>query len=250
MTNPISTSQRLHESLGEIIAATEPGERLLSEPKLAQELGVSRSSLREAMRTFETQGLIHRRQGSGTYVVHPTHVFESGLEVLESIETMAQRIGLTVLMGDLIVEKRPVTEDEAKTFGLTNDSNVLQLSRIILADESPIAFLVDIVPEDILSKSELKTGFSGSVLDLLLRRQSPTITSSRSEINAVTAPKGVGRALGIQRGDVLLRFEAHLYTTSGRVVDCSFSYFLPGYFRFHIVRRVGQIGISNTVTKD
>ena len=39
------------------------------------------------MRTFETQGLIRRRQGSGTYVVHPAQVMESGLEVLEWMAT-------------------------------------------------------------------------------------------------------------------------------------------------------------------
>jgi GntR family transcriptional regulator len=49
----------------------------------------------------------------------------------------------------------------------------------------------------------------------------------------------VARALQIQRGDVLLRFEAFLYDISGRVVDYSFSYFLPGVFRFHVVRKVG-----------
>jgi GntR family transcriptional regulator len=46
--------------------------------------------------------------------------------------------------------------------------------------------------------------------------------------------------MGIQRGDVLLRFNAHLHTTDGRVVDYSYSYFLPGYFRFHVVRRVNK----------
>jgi GntR family transcriptional regulator len=46
------------------------------------------------------------------------------------------------------------------------------------------------------------------------------------------------KALGLQRGDVLLRFIAQLYDTSGRVVDYSYSYFLPGYFKFHIVRKV------------
>lgn len=247
MTNPTSTSQRLHESLGDIISAAKPGERLPSEPKLARQLGVSRASLREAMRTFETQGMIHRRQGSGTFVVHPTHVFESGLEVLESIETMAQRIGLAVLMGDFIVEQRSPTEDEVNLFGITGDSNVMQLSRIIIADERPVAYLIDILPEGILSKIDLKTEFSGSVLDLLLRRESPAITSSRSEINAVNASREVARALGIQRGDVLIRIEANLYTNSGQVVDFSYSYFLPGYFRFHIVRRVRQIATGITV---
>ncbi len=49
----------------------------------------------------------------------------------------------------------------------------------------------------------------------------------------------MARALQIQRDDVLLHFVAYLYSNDGRVVDYSFSYFLPGYFRFHVVRKVG-----------
>ena len=77
------------------------------------------------------------------------------------------------------------------------------------------------------------------MLDLLLRRGYPTLVSSRCEINADTAKNEVAKALLIQRGDVLLRFIAYLYSTNGRVVDYSYSYFLPGYFSFHVIRRVG-----------
>src|SRR3990172_12062856 len=101
-----SLFNRLHTSLGELIAATDPGERLPTEPKLATMLGVSRATLREAMRTFETQGLIQRRQGVGTFVVRPAGVMETGLELLESIESMAERGGLSVRLGAYEVERR------------------------------------------------------------------------------------------------------------------------------------------------
>ncbi len=112
---------------------------------------------------------------------------------------------------------------------------------VIRVEDRPVAFLVDTLPNDILKSEELNEDFNGSVLDLLLERGSPSLLTSRTEINAVTASSEVARALGIQRGDVLLRFIAFLYTTSGQIVDYSHSYFLPGYFRFHVVRRVGQI---------
>ena len=112
------SSQRLHEYLRNLIAAAKPGDKLPSEPQLARSLGVARATLREAMRTFETQGLLYRRQGSGTYVSHPTHVLDSGLEVLESIETLAERIGLEVKMEELKVELRPGTEEELSALGL------------------------------------------------------------------------------------------------------------------------------------
>jgi GntR family transcriptional regulator len=237
--NGISTSQRLHEQLGKIIAETSPGERLLTEPELAKQLNVSRATLREGMRTYETQGLIYRHQGSGTFVIHPSQIIDTGLEVLESIETLSKRIGLAVSMGDLKIERRSAGEDVAKALLIQPDDPVNYVSRVIHAEGRPVAYLIDILPEDMLTTHELELGFTGSVLDLLLKRGMPTLASSRCEINAVQAQVDVAKALRIQRGDVLLRFIAYLYTTNGRVIDYSFSYFLPGYFNFHIIRRVG-----------
>jgi DNA-binding GntR family transcriptional regulator len=56
------------------------------------------------MRSFETQGLIRRRQGSGTFVVGKMQVLDSGMEVLESLETMAKRLGLKFLSVILSIE--------------------------------------------------------------------------------------------------------------------------------------------------
>jgi GntR family transcriptional regulator len=239
MPNQISRSQQLYETLNNLIRDTKPGGKLLTEPELAKKLGVSRATLREAMRTFETQGLIRRRQGSGTYVVHPSHVIETGLEVLESIDTLAKKIGLKVDFGELHTNLREAKPDEAQALELPTGSRVLEVSRIILAEGSPVAYLTDILPEDVLDMSELQENFTGSVLDLLLKRGTSSAKYSRTEINAVNASGEVARALGIQRGDVMLRFIAYLCTESGRVIDYSYSYFLPGYFRFHVIRRLG-----------
>lgn len=234
-----SVSHRLHDQLGQIIELTEAGGRLPSEPELAESLGVSRATLREAMRTFETQGVIRRKQGSGTYVNHPPRVLDSGLEVLESIERIAERTGLSVKMGDLKIEHRQVQADDRELFSLQPDAEVVHISRMIQAEDRPVAYLIDTLPVDILTPDQLKEGFTGSILDLLLQRRDPQLLTSRTEIQAVTATSQVARALGIQRGDVLLCFIADLFTTLGRVIDHSQSFFLPGYFRFHILRRVG-----------
>jgi GntR family transcriptional regulator len=237
--NGISTSQRLHEELGKVIAETPPGERLLTEPELAKQLSVSRATLREAMRTFETQGLIYRHQGSGTFVIHPSQTIDTGLEVLESIETLSKRIGLEVAMGELHIEHIPADEEYSKALSVNSDDPLLAISRVIQAEGRPVAYLIDVLPEETLSTEELESGFTGSMLDLLLKKGTPVLASSRCEINAVQAKTDVAKALRIQRGDVLLRFIAYLYSANGRVVDYSYSYFLPGYFNFHVIRRVG-----------
>jgi GntR family transcriptional regulator len=237
MTKKEFPSQRLYEDLKRIITEAEPGHKLPAEPELAKQMGVARATLREALRIFEARGQLYRRQGAGTIIIQPK-VMDAGLEVLESIETLAERSGLRVSMGELHVTSGQPTAEEAAALGLESEAQVIRVARVIRSDARPVAYLIDILPEDVLSADELDHDFHGSVLDLLLRRGTPTLGSSRTELTAISAMATEAKALGLQRGDVLLRFIAQLYDTSGRVVDYSYSYFLPGYFKFHIVRKV------------
>lgn len=239
-----SVAQRLHAQLWRIINETEPGKRLPSEPYLAEQLGVSRATLREAMRAFETQGLIRRRQGSGTYVNEKPQVIESGLEVLESIEALAQQEGIAVTFGRLEIEQRLPTAEERQSLGIQAEETVVSIARVIMIEERAVAYLVDTLPQGLIGPEDLENGFRGSILDMLLQRGDPPLIASRTEINAAPAAPAIARAMGIQRGDVLLCFNADLVTTDGRVIDHSISYFLPGYFRFQLVRRVGQQSLS------
>ena len=233
-------SRSLHERLSQLIEETESGNRLPSEPKLAAVFGVSRASLREAMRTFETRGLLQRKQGVGTFVIHPTNVFDTGLENLNSLETLADQMDLEVSMGALEVCRRSITEEMSETLELPQGMEVLTVSRVILAEDRPVAFLEDNLPLDILSEEEVRKNFTGSVLDMLIRRDDIPLDSSKCEISALGAPREIASALDIQRHDPLLVFSSLLFSTRGRIIDSSFSYFLPGYFHFHIVRRVGN----------
>lgn len=230
--------QRLQADLADLIAKSPAGFRLPSEPVLAKQLGVSRATLREAMRTFETQGLIRRRQGAGTFVVGKIPVIESGLEVLESLQTMAARISLDVTHGEIMITEFLADAEFADAMKVSIGKPLVRVSRVMRADSRPVAYLEDTLPEDILHPEELTSKFNGSVLDYLLKRGDP-LTVSRADISAIGAAAEVAKKLEIQRDDVLLQFIAKLYSSSGKIVDYSISYFLPGYFKFHVVRRVG-----------
>lgn len=232
--------QMLQTELAKLIAKTPEGGRLPPEPELAKMLGVSRATLREGMRSFEGQGLIRRRQGVGTFVVPQAKVIESGLEVLESIERRAGRIGLTVTMGELEVKEIIAGMDEAEKLQVEEGTRLISIARVIYADNRPVAYLTDALPPYVLSEDDLKKGFNGSVLDFLLQNNSMRLDKSFTDIQAVAATSSIAKKLEIQRGDVLLLFAARLYSEDGKIVDFSNSYFLPGYFRFHVVRRVAN----------
>jgi len=231
--------QRLQADLAELIANTPPGQRMTAEPQLAKQLGVSRATLREAMRTFETQGVIRRRQGSGTYVVGKVPVIDAGLEMLESLETMAKRMNLPLTVSGLQVDMFEADKESAEGLDVPEGTRLTRVQRVMRADGRPAAYLIDILPETYLTETDLPSDFSGSVLDFLLDR-GDGFSLSRATISATNAAADVAKALEIQRGDVLLYFSSQLYDASNDVVDYSMSYFIPGYFRFHVNRRVGS----------
>ncbi len=231
--------QRLQADLSALISKTRAGDRLPSEPELAKQLGVSRATLREAMRTFETQGLIRRRQGAGTFVVGQLPVMDAGLEILESLETMADRLGLEVSVNDLHIETVIADKTQATVLGIAPSAGLTRVRRVMCEERRPVAYLVDVLPEEVLKPSQLPISFNGSVLDYLLDR-GDHLTVSRADISAIDATAEVAKPLEIQRGDVLLQFISQLYNSTGKVIDYSSSYFIPGYFHFHVNRRVSM----------
>ena len=79
------------------------GDRLPPEEALASELGVSRSSLREAVRALSVAGLLRVRQGDGTFVTEiPT------AERLDFLEELTKDRGLLE-----VYELRRILEPEA-----------------------------------------------------------------------------------------------------------------------------------------
>ena len=131
--------QRLQAELATLIARTPGGQRLPSEPELARQMGVSRATLREAMRSFETQGRIRRRQGAGTFVVGEVPLLESGLEVLESLDTMAQRLNLEVTVSDLQVERTFADQELAERLKVSLSTRLTRVRRVVRTGNRPVA---------------------------------------------------------------------------------------------------------------
>lgn len=232
--------QVVNEILAGIEAGSLPGDAglLPSEADLGQRYHVSRATVREALSRLEQRGVITRRHGVGTFVTAPAPLIEAGLEQLESLDTLARRIGLETRMGGAAIAERPAEPGEAEQLKLAPGARVLSVARVIIANDLPVAYLVDVVPTDLLTAADLGQNFTGSVLDVFLQRGSPPLSHSRTDITVEAVNAAIGHKLRLRRGSVLLKHEAQLFAQGGRVVDYSLSYFLPGHFRFHVVRRI------------
>jgi GntR family transcriptional regulator len=232
------------------------GDRLPSEIELSRRLGISRPTLREALHQLEEDGVIVRRHGVGTFVAAGRPVIDGGLEVLESIDRMADRCGLATRMDQAQVEQRMASVRELRGLNLVDETPVTVVTRVILAEAGDgllrrVAYLADVVPVRYLTSEELlvlssatggaqdtQPAFNGSVLDLFLLRSASALSHSRTELIAEVADSSLARKLHIKPGAPLLKLDARLIASDGSVIDFSTSHFVPGFFRFHVVRRI------------
>ncbi len=233
-----SARAQVEDVLSELIKTMHPGDQLLPEPELAKQMGVSRATLRGVLRAFAERGLLIRRQGVGTFVTSRLPILETGLEVLESLERMADRLNLQTEVSYLDIEERFATPQERRGLVSEQPLKVLAVTRVITMEGEPVADLLDVVPITYLCSTDLGANFKGSVLDILLEREKPVMATSRTEIIAADATDEIAHRLGIEPGTALLKLVAQLYSYDEQVVDFSVSYFVPGYFKFHVMRQV------------
>jgi GntR family transcriptional regulator len=214
----------------------QPGDQLPSETLLSNRLGISRATLREALRILEEEGVITRRHGIGTFVTKNHHL-ESGLERLESILSMAARQGIETQVQDLCAEIIEADGPLAEGLQVERGTPVTQVCRTILVEGQPAAYMEDFVPGCWLTPEDLNHTFGGSVLDLLRQRHPTRVQEALADITAVRAGRPLARKLGVHPGTALLLLEETLFDESGTPLGFSRNYFVPERFRFHVVRR-------------
>lgn len=228
------------ETLVHFLASTKAGEQLPSEPELAQKLGVSRSTLREALRALKDKGLIVRRRGVGTFVQSRPPLIPSGLETLESLDMVADQLGMVVSTTQVQIEEQPASPELAEKLLLTPGALVTSVRRVKMAGEQPVAYMEDMVPVTVASAEELRSEFQDSVLDYLRKRAKPQPDHARADIRALPADGELAERLAQPPGTALLLLEEVLYSEEGEPIDFSRNYFVPGYFDFHVIRRISS----------
>ena len=230
------------EALIRFLSEREHGEQLPPEPELAQRLGVSRSTLREALRGLKDKGLIARKQGVGTFVQSPPTVIPGGLETLESLDGLASRLGLQIRSAEVAFEQGQASRwpDVMDQLALAPEDEVTVVRRVKLAGVRPVAYIEDLVPAAVVPAEALEADFRGSVLDTLRSRNDPQPDYARAGIRVLTANRELGKKLALEPGAPLLLLEELLYSTEGRPIEFSRNYFVPGFFGFYVIRRISN----------
>lgn len=219
------------------------GDRIPPEAVLVQSLGVSRATVRAGMARLVERGLLERCQGSGTFLVRPPEgdKLRNGLERLESYTVHAERLGLELGSRDLRIEATVADSEEAEALEISQGEALAKVRRTLLVNGVPAAWMVDVVPEDIISTERVRDRFrpEAMLLDLLVSEEVP-ISFSKLNIDAelVDPDDEVGSALGLKAPSAALSLTETMYLAGGRPAQWSRNIFLPGNLDLHVVREL------------
>jgi GntR family transcriptional regulator len=215
-----------------------PGTRLPSEPDLAAELGVSRATLREALRALEAEGLLRRRRGSGTYVAELPRVANSldlNFGVTEAIRSAGMKAGIA--NGRHWVE--PASAAEAARLGLEPGQDVMVVERVRTAEDKPVVLSKDIFPSRLVGDRTrfVEEMLERSIYDVFERDLGIVIHHGVARFRPVQADHAVASRLGVPRGELLLYIWQVDYAEDGAAVLSSHEFHLADAFDFSVVRR-------------
>ncbi|GAB6098812.1 GntR family transcriptional regulator [Halanaerocella petrolearia] len=226
------------EKLDELIddGTYQPGDRLPSEAKLAEKFGVSRATLREALRVLEKEGKVDRRQGVGTFIAEKAALFKSGIEELTSITETIEAMGLEAGTIGLNLELDKQFPDLSQEFEIDAQEKMATLQRTRTANEEPVAYCRDFLPQKFLADDISREEFSGSLFDYLQEESNLYITYAVADVLAVTADQLLADKLDLEEGTPLLLLKQMHYDDRDTPVLYSENYFRNDKFEFHVVR--------------
>ncbi|MEU3501203.1 GntR family transcriptional regulator [Streptomyces hundungensis] len=215
-TSPVPLYFQLSQQLEAAIekGTLTPGSLLGNEIDLAGRLGLSRPTVRQAIQALVDKGLLVRRRGVGTQVVHSQVKRPLELSSLyDDLEAAGQKPATTVLRNNL----EPATAEVAAALGVPEGSDVHRVERLRYAHGEPMARLRNHLPAGLLP---LDTEYlEGTGLYRLMRGAGITLHSARQTVGARAATAREADLLTETEGAPLLTMERTTFDDTGRAVE-------------------------------
>ncbi|MFF7604161.1 UTRA domain-containing protein [Streptomyces parvulus] len=191
-----------------------PGNLLGNEVDLSVRLGLSRPTVRQAIQSLVDKGLLVRRRGVGTQVVHSQVKRPLELSSLyDDLEAAGQGPGTVVVRH----EEVPAPADAAAALGVAEGTGVTVLERLRLTHGQPVALLRNHLPAGLLPLDEARLESTG--LYRLMRARGITLHSARQTVGARIATREEAERLDEREGAALLTMRRTAYDDTGRPVE-------------------------------
>lgn len=209
-----------------------PHQRLPSESAMIAAFGVSRITVRQAIRDLQNEGLLFSVHGKGTFVALPkvsqelTHLqgFNEAMHQLGH-ETFSDVFGLATVKGGAAV---------CAKLGIKSGEQVTEIRRVRYLNREPISIDYSYLPRDVgarLSETSLR---DRDLFSLLENELGQPLHSADVEINASAADDEVALRLNVPPQSPILRIERLTYATPTQPLVFEYLYYRAESFKYKL----------------
>lgn len=209
-------------------------EKLPSEFQLAKNLGVSRATLREALRILEEESVVTRKHGVGTFV-NTKPIVSSGIESLQSVTDMIKRSGRTPGSQYLSTELVEATDNDYERFGSKIGKLLAKIERVRTADGEPVVYCIDKVDAKKIPIEKMHN--QGSIFKVLEEYGQIQISYAVAHIEPIGYHEEISPILNCDPDQALLLLKQMHYTADDEPVLYSSNYFRADVFSFYVLRK-------------
>ncbi len=213
------------------------GGRIPPEAELAADLGVSRTTVRDALSRLENEGTIYRRQGAGTFVNEAGLQIKSRLEEIWSYEQVLEDHGYVPSVHVLSATSSPADDATLAALQLDEGERVLVIEKLFKEDDEPVILTINRIPERFISDGGFGADEVTPVYDFLEQRCNRTLSYYLSEILPVALDASKAGKLGVEPGTLAISFDEIGFDQNNEPIVRATSYFRDDLLRFRLIRR-------------
>lgn len=229
-----------YEKVMQLVRDSDTGNRLPPETKLAEQIGVSRVTIRDILAEMEAHGYISRQRGKGTIVNREITKEKARLDMENMYTDMIQRCGYKPsCFVKSIVRVDDPEEEIQNALQIQKKKRICLIRKIVSADNKPVLYINDYIQEKFFDMDNLDIGMiARSTYKFVQEHSGKTLDSSISHVETITADSKLADIMKISAGTALLVLKTTAFDTTPDPLIYSVEYINTQIIPFSIQRRL------------
>lgn len=212
-------------------------ERLPRESVLAEQLGISRTQLRDSLATLEREGFITRRHGVGTIINRHVLSVQTRMDIEVEFMDMIRQAGKEPGLAFTNAERIACGPEAAARLKIEQREAVLKVCRLVTADGKAAIYCEDYLPYGLIKRPFAEADFTRPIFDFLREFCAAEPYMDLTEIRPTVADVRLAGILRVAEGTPLLYMDEVDYDIAGTPVLYCAEYYIDGVVKHTVMRK-------------